>query len=104
MTKKLIPLIIDTDVGTDVDDALALAYALKSPILDVKAISTVQGDTSIRAGIAKQICNYCRESGCIPKIFTGYSIEKTQSKYWIGFEGKGYDLGKMKKFPKFPSF
>ena len=36
-----IPIIIDTDIGGDVDDALALALALQSPELDVKAITTV---------------------------------------------------------------
>ncbi|MBI5389862.1 nucleoside hydrolase [Candidatus Woesearchaeota archaeon] len=45
------PLIIDTDIGVDVDDAFALAYAVKSG-LDVQLITTVYGDTELRAKIA----------------------------------------------------
>lgn len=48
-------LIIDTDIGSDIDDALALAYALKSD-LDLKLITTVHGPTSVRADIANKIC------------------------------------------------
>ncbi|RJP69182.1 MAG: nucleoside hydrolase [Candidatus Abyssobacteria bacterium SURF_17] len=40
------PVIIDTDPG--VDDALALILALRSPELHVKAITTVNGNTSLR--------------------------------------------------------
>jgi inosine-uridine nucleoside N-ribohydrolase len=36
-----IPVIIDTDIGDSIDDALALAFALHSPELDVRAVTTV---------------------------------------------------------------
>lgn len=39
------PVLIDTDAG--VDDALALILALRSPELDVKAISTVAGNVEV---------------------------------------------------------
>jgi purine nucleosidase len=44
-----IPVLIDTDIGDDIDDALALALALASPELDVRAITTVHGDAHTRA-------------------------------------------------------
>lgn len=47
-----LPLILDTDIGTDVDDALALAYAVRSPDIDLRAVTTVSGDTRRRAAIA----------------------------------------------------
>lgn len=40
-----IPLIIDTDPG--IDDAVALAFALHHPALDVKLITTVAGNVSV---------------------------------------------------------
>ncbi|CAG8567516.1 6879_t:CDS:2 [Paraglomus brasilianum] len=40
-----IPIIIDTDPG--IDDALALLLALSSPVLEVKAITTVFGNTGV---------------------------------------------------------
>ncbi len=36
-----IPIIFDTDIGDDIDDALALALALQSPELDVRAATTL---------------------------------------------------------------
>ena len=53
MTKT--KLIIDTDIGTDPDDVFALAYAIKNPNANVKAITTVQGIPITRAKIAKKI-------------------------------------------------
>jgi inosine-uridine nucleoside N-ribohydrolase len=44
-------IIIDTDIGTDIDDAFAVALALRSPELDVVGISTDSGDTEARAKI-----------------------------------------------------
>lgn len=50
-----ISLILDTDIGTDVDDALALAFALRHPRIDLRAVTTVSGDTVRRARIAKKL-------------------------------------------------
>jgi len=44
-------VIIDTDVGDDIDDAFAIALALKSPELEVLGITTTFGDTETRARI-----------------------------------------------------
>jgi len=44
-------IIIDTDIGDDVDDAFALALAVKSPELEVLAITTAFGETEVRAQI-----------------------------------------------------
>lgn len=44
-----VPIIVDTDLGSDIDDAFALALALASPELDVRGITTVGGDTKLRA-------------------------------------------------------
>jgi inosine-uridine nucleoside N-ribohydrolase len=46
-----IPVILDTDIGSDVDDAFALALALASPELDVRAITTVGSQADARAGL-----------------------------------------------------
>lgn len=43
------PVIVDTDIGDDIDDALALALVLKSPELEVRGITTVHGDAATRA-------------------------------------------------------
>jgi purine nucleosidase len=45
-------VIIDTDIGTDVDDLLALVFIAKAPELCLEGITTVHGDTLLRAKIA----------------------------------------------------
>src|SRR6266478_6083095 len=49
--EKVLPekVIIDTDIGDDVDDAFALALALRSPELQIIGITTTFGDTETRA-------------------------------------------------------
>jgi len=42
-------VILDTDIGDDIDDAFALALALKSPELKILGITTAYGDTELRA-------------------------------------------------------
>jgi inosine-uridine nucleoside N-ribohydrolase len=44
-------IIIDTDIGDDVDDAFALALAVKSPELQVLGVTTTFGNTEARAKI-----------------------------------------------------
>jgi len=42
-------VIIDTDIGDDIDDAFAIALALRSPELQILGITTTFGDTESRA-------------------------------------------------------
>ena len=44
-------VIIDTDLGDDVDDAFALALAVKSPELQILGVTTTFGETDVRAQI-----------------------------------------------------
>lgn len=49
------PVIIDTDVGDDIDDAFALAVALNDPRLDVIGITTAWGDTRTRTLLVRRL-------------------------------------------------
>lgn len=51
-TSPPIPVVLDTDIGTDVDDALALGVVLGSPEIALVGVTTVYGDTVQRAQIA----------------------------------------------------
>lgn len=51
-TAAKIPVILDTDIGSDIDDTWALAQALRSPEIDLKLVLTAMGDTSYRTAIA----------------------------------------------------
>lgn len=53
--RKRIPVLIDTDLGDDVDDAAALLVVLNSPELDLRGITTVYKDTAKRAEMVKDL-------------------------------------------------
>ena len=48
-------VIIDTDIGDDIDDAFAIALALKSPELEILGVTTTFGDTDARAKIVDRL-------------------------------------------------
>jgi purine nucleosidase len=50
-------VIIDTDIGDDIDDAfaLALALALRSPEVQILGVTTTFGDTELRAKLADRL-------------------------------------------------
>ena len=50
-----IPVILDTDIGDDIDDALALSFALRSPELKILAVITVLNDGERRADLVWRI-------------------------------------------------
>lgn len=52
-----IPIILDTDPGNDIDDAIAIAYLLAQPLCELVGITTVSGDVQQRAAIAEVLCN-----------------------------------------------
>ena len=45
-------VLFDTDIGTDIDDAWALGYALKSPSFELLGVTVTDADTPKRARIA----------------------------------------------------
>ena len=53
-----IKVILDTDIGTDIDDALALAYLLSQPRCELLGVTTVTGEAQQRAELASAICRH----------------------------------------------
>ena len=49
------PIIIDTDIGDDIDHAFAVALALESPELHVLGFTTTYGDTAARARLLRRL-------------------------------------------------
>jgi inosine-uridine nucleoside N-ribohydrolase len=52
---KKLPVILDTDIGDDIDDTWALVMLLKSPQFDVKLITTTCGKTVYRSKIVAKL-------------------------------------------------
>jgi len=60
MTEKIVTekILLDTDIGTDIDDAVCLSYLLKQPKCELLGITTVTGEPVKRAMIASAICKH----------------------------------------------
>ena len=54
---ETVPILLDTDIGSDIDDAVALAYLLKQARCRLLGITTVSGEPGKRAMLADAVCN-----------------------------------------------
>ena len=82
------PVIFDTDIGTDVDDMLALAVLAKSPELNLIGVTTVYGDTPLRAKITKATCDLFGRADIAVRIGEQETLTGRQIA-WAGHEGYG---------------
>jgi purine nucleosidase len=85
-----IALVLDTDIGTDVDDALALAFALRHPGLELRAVTTVSGDTRRRARIAAELLRLAGRDDV--EVAVGEEGPEDRPSE-MGHEGEGLELG-----------
>ncbi len=51
-------ILLDTDIGSDIDDAVCLAYLLKQPRCELLGITTVTGEADLRARLASALCTH----------------------------------------------
>lgn len=49
-------ILLDTDIGSDIDDAVCMAYLLAQPQCDILGITTVTGEADKRAMMASALC------------------------------------------------
>ncbi len=63
-----VKVLLDTDIGSDVNDAICLAYLLAQPDCDLLGITTVTGEALQRARLASVLCKVAGKN--IP-IFPG---------------------------------
>ncbi len=83
------PVILDTDIGTDIDDTWALALILNSPELDLRLLVTDTGDTTERARIAARLLEVAGRSD-VP-IGIGIPLEDAPTRHVAWVEGYGLD-------------
>jgi purine nucleosidase len=82
-------IILDTDMGSDVDDALCLALALAAPEIELVAVTHVTRDTRLRAAISKRLLELAGRPE-VP-VFAGLGEPRSgdQRFSWFGNEGNG---------------
>lgn len=83
-----IPVILDTDIGGDIDDTWALAMMLKSPELDVKLVVTDTGNTTYRAKVVAKMLEIAKRTDIPVGIGLHLSDDKGGQAQWV----EGYDL------------
>ncbi|NLE57653.1 MAG: nucleoside hydrolase [Planctomycetes bacterium] len=56
MAEDRVPVLFDTDIGSDIDDAVALTYLPSQPRCELLGITTVTGRPVVRAQLADAVC------------------------------------------------
>jgi purine nucleosidase len=82
-------VILDTDIGTDVDDILALALVLCAPELELAGVTVVYGDVLLRARMVRKVLNLRGREDVPVLIGVSKPLLGLQPLYWAGHEGKG---------------
>jgi purine nucleosidase len=54
---RQVPILLDTDIGSDIDDAVALAYLLAHRDAEIVGVTTVSGNTEQRAACVRALCD-----------------------------------------------
>lgn len=80
---------IDTDLGTDVDDALALALALRHPHLEVAGVSAVFGDVGLRVRMIEALLTLAGVESCPVYAGLGKPLSAGRMGAMVGHEGQG---------------
>jgi len=83
---------IDTDIGTDVDDALALAYVLRHPDLELVGISTVFGDLTLRNAMIRRLLEIAGVDPSSVPLLTGLAVPMTDGRHGLMFGHEGRAL------------
>jgi purine nucleosidase len=82
-------VILDTDIGTDVDDCLALALILGSPDLQLDGVTCVYGDVDLRARMVLKLLQLRGRADVPVTAGARQPLLGRRPVYWGGHEGKG---------------
>ncbi len=81
-----LPIIFDTDIGSDIDDAYALAFILSCHELSLQAVTVVSGDVQQRAQIAAQMLHLAGRDDVPVALGVASGKEVNQAPWAQGFE------------------
>lgn len=84
-----IRVILDTDIGTDVDDCLALAVVLGSPELTLEGVTCVYGDVEVRARMVLKLLTLAGRGEVPVMLGAREPLLRMRPIYWPGHEGAG---------------
>jgi len=98
-TRPPVKIIYDTDIGTDVDDAIALAFALRRPEIQVLAVTTSRKEVHQRAAIVSRLLQVMGRTDVpyapgSPVLFDGTVSRETKPVNQFPFAGSEDDRPK----------
>ena len=85
-----IPVILDTDIGSDIDDTWALAMALGCPEIDLRMVVSATGDTHHRASIVGKMLEQTGRTDIEIGIGIPTDVGPKNQERWVG----DYDLSR----------
>ncbi|MFT5502016.1 MAG: inosine-uridine nucleoside N-ribohydrolase [Woeseiaceae bacterium] len=83
-TKPKIPVILDTDIGDDIDDTWALLMLLRMPQFDVKLVVGDYGNAIYRARLLAKLLDRCGRADVPVAIGVDSADERGQQSDWLG--------------------
>ncbi|MDQ4044097.1 MAG: nucleoside hydrolase, partial [Chloroflexota bacterium] len=96
-------VILDTDIGTDVDDCLALAMLLGSPEINLVGVTTVYGDVALRARMVRKLLHLRGRDDVPVSEGVRQPLVRNRPVYWPGHEGVGLlEAGDEERFGQGP--
>ena len=84
-----IPVVIDTDIGSDPDDALALVLAMASPEIDLRGVTVVSGDVTWRGRMAARLLGMAGRPDIPVFLGRGDALDPHHHAVMDGNEGVG---------------
>jgi purine nucleosidase len=82
-------VLLDTDIGTDVDDCLAIAFMLGSGEFTFEGITCVYGDVALRARMVRRLLELRGVAGVPIRLGAQKPLLGLREVYWEGHEGQG---------------
>src|SRR5262245_9930787 len=86
------PLLLDTDIGTDIDDVYALILAAASPEFALRAVTVVNCDVALRGRLARRVLDLLGRRDVPVSIGAAVSLTPGERRGWAGHEGLGISL------------
>lgn len=103
-------IILDTDIGDDIDDAFALALSLSSHEIELMGVTTAWGDTGLRARLVERFL--CETGNMDVPVFAGvqttsktnftqrgWAREYSASKHQPSAAGVDFILNTVRRYP-----
>ena len=87
--RDAVPVVLDTDIGADPDDAIALALACASPEVRLLGVTTVDGDVHLRARMASRLLGMAERADVPVVPGMPRPLGPGRGPTMLGFEGRG---------------